>query len=421
MKRRSVLLGGLAGVLGLGWLLRPKETGADHSNYFQALSGALDGSDLAKPTLVIDRKNLLANVQTLSKHLEGRFQYRIVAKSLPSLSLLETIMQATGSNRLMLFHQPFINEVANRFPHADVLLGKPMPVAAARNFYMQYKGGEFNSSKQLRWLLDTPERVGQYDNLARELDQEMLVCIELDVGLHRGGVQSDEQLISMLKQIQESPNLTFCGFMGYEPHITKVPGDAIKYRDDAMATYSHYLAVAKDYLGPDWPQDALLNAGGSPTYQMYNEGEFPFNEISAGSCLVKPSDFDMPSLADHVVASYIATPVLKRLDKLSIPGINIGSLQTLWNPNRARSFFTYGGYWKAKPESPQGLSPNPVFGHSTNQEMLNGSRRINLQPDDWVFLRPTQSEFVFLQFGDIAVYDNGSITERWPIFSEQPA
>jgi len=166
MKRRSVLLGGLAGVLGLGWLLRPKETGADHSNYFQALSGALDGNDLAKPTLVIDRKNLLANVKTLSKHLEGRFQYRIVAKSLPSLPLLETIMQATGSNRLMLFHQPFINEVANRFPHADVLLGKPMPVAAARNFYMQYKGDEFNSSKQLRWLLDTPERVGQYDKLA---------------------------------------------------------------------------------------------------------------------------------------------------------------------------------------------------------------------------------------------------------------
>ena len=52
--------------------------------------------------------------------------------------------------------------------------------------------------------------------------------------------------------------------------------------------------------------------------------------------------------------------------------------------------------------------------------MLNGSRRIDLQPDDWIFLRPTQSEFVFLQFGDIAVYDKGAIVERWPVFAENP-
>jgi len=33
-------------------------------------------------------------------------------------------------------HQPFINEVAAQVPRADILLGKPMPVAAARNFYL---------------------------------------------------------------------------------------------------------------------------------------------------------------------------------------------------------------------------------------------------------------------------------------------
>jgi D-serine deaminase-like pyridoxal phosphate-dependent protein len=113
--------------------------------------------------------------------------------------------------------------------------------------------------------------------------------------------------------------------------------------------------------------------------------------------------------------------VLKRVDTVEIPGINVGGLQGLWNPNRARTFFTYGGYWKAKPESPEGLTTNPLFGRSTNQEMLNGSTNINLQPDDWVFLRPTQSEFVFLQFGDIAIYQDGEITERWPVFSEQPS
>jgi D-serine deaminase-like pyridoxal phosphate-dependent protein len=160
----------------------------------------------------------------------------------------------------------------------------------------------------------------------------------------------------------------------------------------------------------------ILNAAGSPTYQLYDRGDYPFNELAAGSCLVKPSDFDLPSLDDHIAASYIAAPVLKRLEQTRIPGIDLGKLQAMWNPNRERAFFTYGGYWKAEPVSPRGLSTNPLYGRSTNQELFNGSSSVDLQPDDWVFLRPTQSEFVFLQFGDIAVYEAGRVTEQWPVF-----
>lgn len=419
MKRRSLIIGGATAV-GLGWLLRPQEQGADHSPYYQQLSSALDTAELAKPTMVVDRSRMLANVQTLLGHVKGRFHYRIVAKSLPSLPLLAAVMEASGSNRLMLFHQPFMNRAVERFPDADILLGKPMPVVAAHNFYRQLSAGGFRPDKQLRWLLDTPERVRQYDQLAAAIGQNMQVCIELDVGLHRGGVTSDEQLVSMLNLITGSPRLTFSGFMGYEPHIVKMPvGNPITYRDRAVALYQHYIDLAKQQLGSLWPADVLLNAGGSPTYEMYNEGDYPFNELAAGSCLVMPTDFDMPTLADHQAACYIATPVLKSLDTLRIPGIDLGAVQTLWDPNRARTFFTYGGYWKALPESPQGLIYNGLYGRSTNQEMLNGSRNIHLQPDDWVFLRPTQSEFVFLQFGDIAVYDSGEIVARWPVFSEQ--
>ncbi len=419
MKRRTLILGGVAGALGLGAVLRPRDHGQDHSDYFRQLSAALDAAGQAKPTLVVDRQLLDANIETLLAHINGRFDYRIVVKSLPSLPLLDSVMQASGSNRLMLFHQPFINKVAERFPQADILLGKPMPVAAAHNFYRQFAGGEFEPQRQLHWLVDSAKRVAQYDELARTLQETLQVCIEIDVGLHRGGVSSDEQLIGMLEQIQQSPLLEFCGLMGYEPHIVKMLfGDPIAYRDEAVALYQHYVDVARNYLGEDWPRDVILNCGGSPTYQLYDQGEFPFNELSAGSCLVKPSDFDMPTLADHQPAAYIATPVLKTRETVQIPGIDLGGLQSAWDPNRARTFFIYGGYWKAKPESPQGLLNNSLYGRSTNQEMLNGSRSITLGTDDWVFLRPTQSEFVFLQFGDIAVYDKGAIAEYWPVFAE---
>ncbi|MEM9256408.1 MAG: DSD1 family PLP-dependent enzyme [Pseudomonadota bacterium] len=417
MKRRNLLLAGAAGTAGLIALARPRDRGDAHPEFFEQLSAALDNAGAAKPTLIVDRTQLRRNVAILKNHLQDRFDYRIVAKSLPSLSLLEDIMSASDSHRLMLFHQPFVNAVATQLPDADILLGKPMPAAAAHNFYREFKGGTFDPARQLQWLVDTPERMRQYSALASAQNTTMRVSIELDVGLHRGGVSDDHQLLDMLSTLQASPYLSLSGLMGYEPHIIKIPGDVIGYRDKAMGMYEHYLQLTKHTLGAAWPEQPVLNAAGSPTYQLYNRGQFPCNELAAGSCLVKPTDFDLPTLADHSPASWIAAPVLKTEDSLRIPGIDLGPLQSLWDPNRARTFFTYGGYWKAEPVSPPGLRYNTLYGRSTNQEMLNGSSKVPLAPDDWIFLRPTQSEFVFLQFGDIAVLDNGVIVDHWPVFS----
>jgi D-serine deaminase-like pyridoxal phosphate-dependent protein len=89
---------------------------------------------------------------------------------------------------------------------------------------------------------------------------------------------------------------------------------------------------------------------------------------------------------------------------------------TALDANAARGFFVYGGHWLAEPESPAGLEFNSLYGRSSNQELLTGSRSVVLRPNDFVFLRPTQSEAVLLAFGDILVYENGAITGVWPTF-----
>jgi D-serine deaminase-like pyridoxal phosphate-dependent protein len=35
-----------------------------------------------------------------------------------------------------------------------------------------------------------------------------------------------------------------------------------------------------------------------------------------------------------------------------------------------------------------------------------------------MFLRPTQSEFVMLQFGDLLAVADGEIVDRWPVFDQ---
>jgi D-serine deaminase-like pyridoxal phosphate-dependent protein len=144
------------------------------------------------------------------------------------------------------------------------------------------------------------------------------------------------------------------------------------------------------------------------------------NDISVGSGLVKPEDFDLDTLNDHVPALFIATPVLKRNRGLRIPYVEFLSPVWGWlNSNWKNTFFIYGGYWKANYHQPKGLYKNFIYGYSSNQEIATASDRTGLSVDDYVFLRPTQSEAVMLQFGELVIMQEGKITDRWPVFNQQ--
>ncbi len=62
--------------------------------------------------------------------------------------------------------------------------------------------------------------------------------------------------------------------------------------------------------------------------------------MAAGSCLVKPVDFDIPTLSEYQAAAYIATPVLKRLQGTTLPAAEAArGLFAGWDPNQQQTFF----------------------------------------------------------------------------------
>ena len=415
---------GSAVIGGCGLLaLKPENAGASYANYFDQLNRELKLHGPYKPSLLVDLDKLDANIATLKKRLNPRASFRIVAKSLPSPELLGYIMKKAQTNRLMLFHQPFINHVASAFPYTDILLGKPMPVKAAALCYQKLSASpEFDPEQQLQWLIDSPERLAQYLDLARQQDLTLQINIELDVGLHRGGVKDTHTLDAMLSTIVKHPKqLHLSGFMGYNPHVVKIPGvlksQASAYRE-SQAMYQEHIAFLKHNYPELYREDLCFNGAGSPTLGLHQETSVA-NDISAGSCLVKPKDFDIDSLQGFVPAAYIATPVLKKIMGTHIPAVEAASdLFALWDPNQTMTYFIYGGDWKAEFESPPGLQHNALYGNSTNQQIVNGAAETRLNVDDHVFLRPTQSEFVFLQFGDLLALRNGKIHASWPVLTQ---
>src|SRR5690554_226565 len=417
MKRRQFLIG--ASALGLAaWWLKPGDRGAAHNDYFSALQSSLKNLGIGRPVLVIDRERLAHNCRQLSDNLPANKSFRIVAKSLPSLALVREIMAHTGSHKLMVFHQPFMNDLAVAEPSADFLLGKPLPVAAVAQFYRELDSStSFNPEKQVQWLVDTLARLQQYLALAESLGQRFRINIEVDVGLHRGGLKQAEDIDPLLELIAANPqHLQLGGLMGYDAHVGKMPS-FIESTEQSLAksnaVYRSFVERIRQHPSALYRDDLVFNGAGSPTFRLHDESS-PLNELAAGSCLLKPTDFDLPLLKDFQPAAFIATPVLKKLDGLTMPGpLPIGSLWQSWDPNRGTTIFIYGGKWMAKPVSPAGLTENSLYGSSTNQMMFNGSASQNLEVDDWIFLHPTQSEAVLLRFGDLLALDKQHQPQWW--------
>src|SRR5690554_7870662 len=143
------------------------------SLYFDKLTQALRQSGVCTPALIIDKERFDKNIDLLTNTVSKGFDYRIVAKSLPSIPMLQYIMRRAGTVRLMSFHLPFLMQVIKQIPCADILIGKLLPVCAARHFYAWH--GQKNSSMvfapelQLQWLIDNPERADQYRSEERRV------------------------------------------------------------------------------------------------------------------------------------------------------------------------------------------------------------------------------------------------------------
>ncbi len=395
------------------------------AHYYQSITNALTDAGIHSPTLVIDKKRFDQNLEHVLSVKKRGFNFRIVAKSLPSISMLQYIMERAQTNRLMSFHLPFLRHIVLNIQHADILLGKPMPAAGAREFYRwhsQLDNSNFVPHQQLHWLVDNNERLLQYQALAASLKIPVNINLELDIGLHRGGYHCQDTFKQALALIEQDEYLTLTGLMGYEAHVTRVPafiGGSQKAFSQAMVSYQQCINSVKEIFGQAKLEEMILNAGGSSTYPLYDKPGL-VNEIATASALVKPTDFDVFTLAHHQPAAFIATPILKMVDKPELP--MAPALSTLLRtlcllPQKA--CFIYGGNWLASPCFPQNAKRANILGHSSNQEMFELPKESEVVMDDFFFFRPSQSESVFLQFGELAIVNDGKVVDWWKVFDAQ--
>lgn len=387
------------------------------SNYFQQLTEDLKQQGTGTPQLILDLKTYQRNLDYVQSKLPAKLKPRLVVKSLASIPLLKLASKKLNSQHFMVFHLPHLLEIISAFEQVDILLGKPMPIHAVQRFYQNFPDQKaLNDQSNIPWLIDDIERLQQYLQLAQNLNICLNVNIEIDVGLHRGGVQTQQQFIALLKLIQHNAAyLKLSGLMGYDAHVAKLPKilkSPEKSYQQSQQIYQQYKTILQQQFSDLWHEDLCFNGGGSPTFMQHCQ-QSVCNDLAFGSMLLKPSDFDLENLSALSCALWIAAPILKVLPCSQIPGLEL--LSHL--PHQYKAVFIYGGYWRADYIYPEKSRLHVLYGRSSNQEMLQVPMQCDIHVDDYVFLRPTQSEAIIPQFDQLYVYAEGKFIQ-WQTFRE---
>ena len=377
--------------------------------YYRDLTGALRTAGLFKPTLVIDRDRLDANADDILARWPRGKVLRLVDKSLAIPALIARLMERCSTRSIMTFHLPIALAMLRQFPDANLLFGKPMPAPALETFLARSERSVIEDfAARCVLLVDSRERMAAYAALAALHDIGFRIAFEVDVGLHRGGLTNPEALSDALDALASMRGLTLEGIMGYEAHISAIPGFAggpEAERERVAERLEAFVAV----LPPE--SRTLINSGGSHTALRLTDESTP-NDLSIGSGFLLPTDFerDLPFLEP---ALFIATPILKIIET-ELPGPKtLSRLMSLLGQVPKKACYLYGGKWMAKPVFPPDMHELTLWGGSSNQQIMGLGRDTSARVDDFAILRPTQSESVLQQFGPVAVYSGGLIVDFW--------
>jgi D-serine deaminase-like pyridoxal phosphate-dependent protein len=397
---------------------------------FAAWNASLREQTPGRQVGLVDLDAIDHNLRRVDQRLGSSIGLRLVAKSLPSIRLLEYMMVAACTNRIMAFSEGMARDLLLRFgSDVDILLGRPQTADAAERTFRALDlagAGSPNPASRVRWLIDTESRLQSFEAVAESRGTPIRVNLEIDVGLRRGGAIDEEELLAMLAIVEGSDVLEFAGFMGYDGHVPFAPDglDPDTEFAEVQRRYREFVDVASAAYPSLIGDSTLFNGGGSRTYHLYTDDlDSPINEVAMGSAFFYPENFSDLVDGELRTATYLASPVLKRIDPAEVPfarGILPAAAEA--DPNLEVAFYLDGAGYPADFVHPPGLVDNP-FNPSTpgvtnllsNQPQWLGARSLELSVDDFVFYHPWEGDGI-RWLSKLEVFRGGTWIDQWTTF-----
>ncbi len=258
-------------------------------------------TELPTPALVLDLELLRGNIATMAAWALGHAAIRPHFKVHKCLEIAREQISAGAIG--MTAATVWEARALIRGGFDEILIANEIAGPVKMSIVAQLAG-----EGSITVAVDDPGVASGLSAAASREGSEIAVIIEVDVGMHRGGVRSVDEGRALAQRLRELPGLRLRGVMGYEGHVVTEPDR--QRRSDGAGEAMNLLARHVDALRADGCEIEIVSAGGTNTYDMTG-ADSRVTELQVGTYAVMDAGYARLAPAFHPALTVQAT-VLSR-------------------------------------------------------------------------------------------------------------
>jgi D-serine deaminase-like pyridoxal phosphate-dependent protein len=226
-------------------------------SYRASLSKARDA--LTTPALILDAAALRRNIAAMAARTQGPTRLRPHAKShkCAQIARLQVEAGAIGVTAATVWEAAALVRAGIR----DILIANQV-VGEEKVGRLAATAGEAT----LTVAVDDPGNAAALSAAATAAGSEIGVLVDIDVGMNRCGVRSQEAALRLAERVHQLTGLRLRGVMGFEGHCA-LEKDRTLRAQQASAAMERLLATADALAAAGFPVD-VVSAGGTGTYDL---------------------------------------------------------------------------------------------------------------------------------------------------------
>jgi D-serine deaminase-like pyridoxal phosphate-dependent protein len=254
---------------------------------------------LETPVALVDVDRMRANLERAGNYCKKwGIGYRPHAKTHKSAELARELLEVGAVG--VAVATPLEAEVMARVV-GDILVAYP-PVGPARLRRLLALPEQVN----LSIALDSSEAVESLGAEARARGRDVGVLVEMDVGMHRVGLQTNADLVALARQISRTGGLRYRGILIYPGHVRMpAPGQG-----EGLRALSERLDETLFLLAREGLPAEIVSGGSTPTFHRSHEVR-GVTEVRPGTSIFNDRTTALLEACDwsHCAYSVLATVV----------------------------------------------------------------------------------------------------------------
>jgi D-serine deaminase-like pyridoxal phosphate-dependent protein len=241
-----------------------------------------DPEEIDSPALLIYKDRVEQNIQTMT---------RIAGDA-------KRLVPHIKTHKMAEIVKMQLDAGISQFKCATIAEAEMLSEAGAKNILLAY---QLNSSKAKRFislikkypdihfasLIDNFDSAKMFNDLFEKEDLKANVFIDVDAGMHRTGIAT-EQILDLFLQIQKLTNLQFEGLHVYDGHIRE--SDFELRKEQCQKGFEKVNAVKQEIIANSDLQNVKIIAGGTPTFTVHALNKEV--DCSPGTCLLWDYGYD---------------------------------------------------------------------------------------------------------------------------------